>query len=124
MDDTPQTRKAINDHSEHGAKFSLDDFGAGYSSLAYVKHYPFSKIKIDRSFVQNIHTDNVSNAIIASVCVLAERIKVEVVAEGIETLGQQRALADLGVDLGQGYLFGRPARIVTPPSQGQRVASR
>ncbi len=124
MDDSAQTRKAINDLADHGVKFSLDDFGAGYSSLAYVKHYPFSKIKIDRSFVENIHTDNVSNAIIASVCVLAERIQVEVVAEGIETLGQQRALAELGVDLGQGYLFGRPAQSVTPPPQLQRVASR
>ncbi len=124
MDDTPQTRKAINDLSEHGVKFSLDDFGAGYSSLSYIQHYPFSKIKIDRSFVQNIHTDNVSNAIIASACVLAERINVEVVAEGIETIGPQRALAELGVDLGQDYLFGRPARIVTPPPQLQLVASR
>ncbi|MDE3177167.1 MAG: EAL domain-containing protein [Pseudomonadota bacterium] len=124
MEDTPQTRKAINDLADFGVKFSLDDFGAGYSSLAYIQHYPFSKIKIDRSFVENIHTDNVSNAIIASVCVLAERIRVEVVAEGIETVGQQRALADLGVDLGQGYLLGRPARVVTPPPQLQLVASR
>ena len=115
MEDTPQTRKAINDLADQGVKFSLDDFGAGYSSLGYIQNYPFSKIKIDRKFVENIHTDPVSSAIVASVCVLAERIHVLVVAEGVETPAQSKALADLGVDFAQGYLFGRPARIAAAP---------
>jgi diguanylate cyclase (GGDEF)-like protein len=124
MEDTPQTREAINQLAGLGVKFSLDDFGAGYSSLAYIQNYPFSTIKIDRTFVANIHADRVSSAIVASVCVLAERIHVTVVAEGVETLMQQRVLAELGVDLAQGYLYGRPAPMVAPQPQLQLVASR
>jgi diguanylate cyclase (GGDEF)-like protein len=115
MEDTPATRKAINELAAHGVKFSLDDFGAGYSSLSYIQNYPFSKIKIDRKFVENISTDRVSSAVVASVCVLAERIHVSVVAEGVETLAQSQALAALGVDLAQGYLYGRPARMAKAP---------
>jgi len=124
MEDTPQTREAINQLAELGVKFSLDDFGAGYSSLAYIQNYPFSTIKIDRTFVANIHADRISSAIVASVCVLAERIHMTVVAEGVETPMQHRALAELGVDLAQGYLYGRPAPHVSPPPQLQLVASR
>jgi diguanylate cyclase (GGDEF)-like protein len=126
MEDSPQTRQAINELADFGVKFSLDDFGAGYSSLAYIQNYPFSVIKIDRAFVANIHADHVSSAIVASVCVLAERINMTVVAEGVETLVQQRALTDLGVDLAQGYFYGRPAPIMKAPPhmQLQLVASR
>jgi len=109
LEATPQTRKAVNDLAAHGVKFSLDDFGVGYSSLANIQSYPFSKIKIDRKFVQCIDTDRVSSAIVAAVCVLAARMQMTVVAEGVETQAQQRALIDLGVDLAQGYLYGRPA---------------
>ncbi len=124
MEDTPQTRAAINELAALGVKFSLDDFGIGYSSLAYIQSYPFSKIKIDRKFVENIDTDPVSSAIVASVCVLAERTRMDVIAEGVETPVQSRALRELGVELAQGYLYGRPARLVTPPPKLQLVASR
>jgi diguanylate cyclase (GGDEF)-like protein len=117
MEDSAQTRQAINDLADFGVKFSLDDFGAGYSSLAYIQKYPFSTIKIDRAFVANIHVDRVSSAIVASICVLAERIHMTVVAEGVETLVQQRALADLGVDLAQGYFYGRPAPQASAPQR-------
>jgi diguanylate cyclase (GGDEF)-like protein len=123
MEDTPQTRAAINELAEFGVKFSLDDFGAGYSSLAYIQSYPFSKIKIDRKFVQHIDSDQVSGAIVASVCVLADRIQMDVVAEGVETHVQSRALRELGVELAQGFLYGRPARTVAAPPQLQLVAS-
>jgi len=124
MEDTPQTRAAINELAAFGVKFSLDDFGVGYSSLAYIQSYPFSKIKIDRKFVENIDTDAVSSAIVASVCVLAGRIHMDVIAEGVETLVQSRALRELGVELAQGYLYGRPARTVNAPPKLQLVASR
>ena len=108
MEDSPTTRAAIDEIAEMGVRFSLDDFGRGFSSLAYIQKYPFSKIKIDREFVRNIPADPVSSAIVASVCLLAGRIGMSVVAEGVETDVQRRALAELGVDLAQGYLFGRP----------------
>jgi diguanylate cyclase (GGDEF)-like protein len=121
LEDTPLTRRAVNDLADYGVRFSLDDFGVGFSSLAYIHNYPFSKIKIDRKFVQSIHTDHVSSAIVASVCVLAARIQMTVVAEGVETQAQQRALLDLGVDLAQGYLYGRPAPMARAKAQ-QRLA--
>jgi diguanylate cyclase (GGDEF)-like protein len=124
MEDTPQTRAAINELAELGVKFSLDDFGVGYSSLAYIQSYPFSKIKIDRKFVENIDSDRVSGAIVASVCALAERIDMQVIAEGVETQVQSQALRELGVELAQGYLYGRPSRIVNAPPKLQLVASR
>ena len=117
LEDTPLTRQAVGELADHGVKFSLDDFGVGYSSLAYIQNYPFSKIKIDRKFVQNIHADHISSAIVASVCVLAARIQMIVVAEGVETQAQQRALVDLGVDLAQGYLYGRPAPMARAAAQ-------
>jgi diguanylate cyclase (GGDEF)-like protein len=124
MEDTPQTRAAINELAELGVKFSLDDFGVGFSSLAYIQSYPFSKIKIDRKFVENIDRDRVSSAIVASVCALAERIDMEVIAEGVETPVQSRALRELGVEFAQGYLYGRPARIVNARPKLQLVVSR
>ena len=108
MADSTPTRAAIFEIAEMGVRFSLDDFGRGYSSLAYIHKYPFAKIKIDREFVRNIPENAVSSAIVASVCLLAGRIGLSVVAEGVETETQASALADLGVDLAQGYLFGRP----------------
>jgi len=109
MEDTPKTRAAINQLSAHGVRFSLDDFGVGYSSLSYLQSYPFSKIKIDKKFVDRIDTDHVSTAIIASVCVLADRTSMEIVAEGVETRVQQHELRRLGIKLAQGYLYGAPA---------------
>jgi diguanylate cyclase (GGDEF)-like protein len=123
MEDTPRTRRAINELADHGVRFSLDDFGAGYSSLGLIQNYPFSKIKIDGKFVRDIHVDRVSSAIVASVCALAQRIGMEVVAEGVETLAQQRALVELGVDLAQGFLYGHPAPMARHLSaQEQSVA--
>ncbi len=116
MEDTPETRAAIKQLSEHGVRFSLDDFGVGYSSLSYLQSYPFSKIKIDRKFIDRIDSDHVSSAIIAAVCVLADRMRMDIVAEGVETRMQQAALRRLGIKLAQGYLFGRPApEVVTSP---------
>ena len=109
MEDTPKTRAAITQLSAHGVRFSLDDFGVGYSSLSYLQSYPFSKIKIDKKFVDRIDTDQVSTAIIASVCVLADRISMDIVAEGVETRLQQNELRRLGIKLAQGYLYGAPA---------------
>jgi diguanylate cyclase (GGDEF)-like protein len=116
MEDTPQTRSAIQQLADHAVRFSLDDFGAGYSSLSYIQSYPFSKIKIDKKFIDHIDSDDVSAAIVASVRVLAERVRMDIVAEGVETRAQQTALRSLGIRLAQGYLYGRPSpRIVAEP---------
>ena len=125
LEDSPQTRAAVQQLSDYGVRFSLDDFGVGYSSLSYIQAYPFSKIKIDRKFVDRIDSDPVSAAIIASVCVLAERTHMEIIAEGVETQTQELALRRLGIKHAQGYLYGRPVPNILPLTPKFRlVASR
>jgi diguanylate cyclase (GGDEF)-like protein len=124
LDDTAQTRDAINELAGYGVRFSLDDFGVGYSSLSYIQSYPFSRIKIDKKFVDKIDTDRTSAAIIAAVFELAARIDVDIVAEGVETRAQQAALRNLGVTLAQGYLYGRPAAQIIAPKRLHLVVSR
>lgn len=91
-----------------GCGLALDDFGSGYSSLGYIPRFPFSKIKIDRSFVERVAVDKGSVAIVRSVVELARGFDITVIAEGIETRAQEEVLRRLGCHIGQGYLYGRP----------------
>jgi EAL domain-containing protein (putative c-di-GMP-specific phosphodiesterase class I) len=91
-----------------GVSLSTDDFGTGYSSLSYLHHFPFDRLKIDRSFIHTMYEDEKSSAIVKTILVLGENLKMEVVAEGIETPSQYELLRRLGCRLGQGYLFSRP----------------
>lgn len=107
LDDHDATENFIHDLSAIGVKFALDDFGTGYSSLSYVQKYPFSKIKIDRSFVSGPNVGRKTDAIIRAVAELGSKLGMEIVAEGIETLSQVRAVREAGCTLGQGYYFSR-----------------
>lgn len=91
-----------------GITIVLDDFGTGYSSAKYLTHYPFEKIKIDKSVVQGVGTQRESSAIIASTLALARGMDIAVTAEGVETQEQLHQLSLAGVDFAQGYLIGRP----------------
>jgi diguanylate cyclase (GGDEF)-like protein len=88
-----------------GVKIYLDDFGTGYSSLSYLRKFPVDRIKIDRSFVSGSGDDLADPLIINSIISLAHKLNVEVVAEGVETETQRAALAALGCDWAQGFLF-------------------
>jgi diguanylate cyclase (GGDEF)-like protein len=94
-----------------GLRVSLDDFGTGFSSLSYLKNFDVDEFKIDQSFVRDIVTDAKSQAIVSALADLGRRLGVWVVAEGVEKQEQWRKLKELGVDAGQGYLFGHPAEI-------------
>nr|BFE72545.1 EAL domain-containing protein [Actinoplanes digitatis] len=91
-----------------GVRLAIDDFGTGYSSLNYLKQLPVDIIKIDRTFVEQVDTDAEDVALIDAVVNLGQALRLQTVAEGIETDGQWAMLREIGCDQGQGYLFGRP----------------
>lgn len=91
-----------------GFEIYIDDFGTGYSSLSYLKRFPIDKLKIDRSFVNDITAVGGSMAIVSAVLAVARALGMRVVAEGIETEEQLGMLRDNGCDMGQGYHIGRP----------------
>jgi len=92
----------------HGVRFSLDDFGTGYSSLSYLKSLPLDQLKIDRSFVNDLLTDPLDADIARTIVSLARALKLEVIAEGVESLEQCERLSSFGCTRFQGYYFGRP----------------
>jgi len=91
-----------------GVKVSLDDFGTGYSSLSYLKKFPIDTLKIDQSFVRDLTTDASDAAIANAVIVLAHSLKLQVVAEGVETAAQETYLREHDCDISQGFLFSIP----------------
>ena len=103
-----QTLAALNALREAGVHIAFDDFGTGFASLTTLKQLPVSRLKIDRSFVDDICTAPHSAAIVAAIVSLADRLDLEVIAEGIETEKQRTMLLNLGCWAGQGYLLGRP----------------
>jgi diguanylate cyclase (GGDEF)-like protein len=107
LDQSENTENFMNELALAGVRFALDDFGTGYSSLGYLNKYPFSKIKIDRSFVSGESAGAKSDAIIRAVSGMAATLGMEIVAEGLETIGQVNAVREAGCTLGQGYYFSR-----------------
>lgn len=94
-----------------GVKFSLDDFGTGYSSLNYLKRLPIDQLKIDKSFVDDVLTNQSDAAIARTILALADNLKIDVVAEGVETEEQMKFLLLHGCRSFQGYFFSRPVPI-------------
>ena len=91
-----------------GLRIVMDDFGVGYSSLGYLRRFPFDKVKIDRLFIENVTEDTCSRAIVQAVLSIARSLDIATVAEGVETKEQLQAMRELGCTEAQGYLFARP----------------
>jgi hypothetical protein len=113
IDDLTQPRRTLDRLINLGCMIAMDDFGTGYSSLTWLSSMPFSKIKIDGSFVMAMNEHRQSRKIVAAVVGLGHSLGLAVVAEGVETAEQADLLRGMGCKLAQGYLFGRP----TPASQ-------
>jgi EAL domain-containing protein (putative c-di-GMP-specific phosphodiesterase class I) len=91
-----------------GVGIEIDDFGTGYSSLSYLKQLPIDTVKIDRSFIQHIDSNPVDAAIVSAIFAMADSMRLRVVAEGVETLGQLQVLGSYGCAYAQGYFFSKP----------------
>ena len=91
-----------------GLHLVIDDFGTGYSSLSRLKRFPVEAVKIDRTFIADLDTNGDAVAIAKAIIALGESLHLSVIAEGIERTAQAKLLVELGCNLGQGYLYGRP----------------
>lgn len=108
LEATDDTRHQLSRLKSLGLTLAMDDFGTGYSSLSYLKKFPIDVIKIDRSFIKDIPENQDDVEITSAVIAMAHKLKLEVVAEGIETSAQLGFLRRQHCDIGQGYLFDRP----------------
>jgi diguanylate cyclase (GGDEF)-like protein/PAS domain S-box-containing protein len=110
IEETTEAKETLEAIAALGVHIALDDFGTGYSSLAHLRQFPVDILKIDRSFVDRLETNDRERQIVAAVTAMAHVLKMSVIAEGIETVGQLTQLSDLGCDHAQGYLLARPMR--------------
>jgi len=108
VQDTQATIDLMRELHDLGVQLSIDDFGTGYSSLSYLQRFPVNKLKIDRSFVSAMSADASAVGIVRGIIELAHGLKMEVIAEGVETEEQLQKLRDLNCDVAQGFLISRP----------------
>jgi len=108
IQDSKAAIEALSELRARGVRIAIDDFGTGYSSLSYLARFPLDTIKLDRSFVRDLHVDENDAAIASSVLAMGRSLKLEVVAEGVETEAQRDFLQQRGCHIAQGFLFSRP----------------
>jgi len=108
LDNRPEIMETLAQFGMAGMQVALDDFGTGYSAMAYLKKFPINYLKIDRSFVRDLETDPNDRAIAEAIVVMAHKLGLKVIAEGVETLGQSELLAAVGCEYVQGFLHAKP----------------
>ncbi|MEY3870118.1 MAG: EAL domain-containing protein [Microcoleaceae cyanobacterium] len=108
IEDVDATINLLRQFKERGIGISIDDFGTGYSSLSYLHRLPVDNLKVDRSFVNQMQEGRRNHQIVETIVTLSEHLKLDTIAEGIETLQQLERLQELGYKFGQGYLFSKP----------------
>jgi EAL domain-containing protein (putative c-di-GMP-specific phosphodiesterase class I) len=127
IEESELTIRNLLDLSAIGVPLVLDDFGTGYSSLAYLRRFPIAAIKIDRRFIAGLGRDPDDTTIVEAILRMAAGLRIDVVAEGVETVRQREILEAMGCRMGQGYLWSRPvpacsvAALLRP---GLRAATR
>ncbi|MCZ5439091.1 EAL domain-containing protein [Escherichia coli] len=105
LQDTNEVHTIVDKLKKHNVLFALDDFGVEYSTFHYLQDYSVDFIKLDKSFIQQCESNKISEAIVDSIAMLAKRLHIKVVAEGIETIEQEKAMKNKGIEYLQGYLF-------------------
>jgi len=108
LDDSTEVNAYIDAISNWGVRLSVDDFGTGFSALSYLKNYPVSTVKIDRSFIMDLPGDKENAVLVQAIIAMAHGLRLEVIAEGVETAEQWEYLKSLDCDFVQGYFFGKP----------------
>ncbi len=128
MSDKDKSKQILNELKAMGFQIYLDDFGTGYSSLSYLKKFPIDALKIDRSFVMDIPDDTDDMAISSAIVAMSHALRLEVVAEGIETMEQYDFLRNIGCEEAQGYLFSKPLTasefeelLINPPDFSETI---
>ncbi|WP_373069420.1 EAL domain-containing protein [Sulfurimonas sp.] len=111
IEDINEAVNILNDIKNMNISISLDDFGTGFSSLSYLKQLPISKLKIDKSFIDDIFTDDDDKTITQSIINLAKNMNLKVIAEGVETKEQEKFLEENGCELVQGFLYSKPLHV-------------
>jgi EAL domain-containing protein (putative c-di-GMP-specific phosphodiesterase class I) len=111
MDETKMALEVLQQLRDMGCLIAIDDFGTGYSSLSYLRIFPVDILKVDRSFIADLTTDENSIALLKAILMIAASLHIKVVAEGVETQEQLAILNSLGVGTAQGYFLGRPAAL-------------
>ncbi|MEH6813618.1 MAG: EAL domain-containing protein, partial [Motiliproteus sp.] len=122
MDDAESTLAQFQAIKALGVRFAVDDFGTGYSSLSYLKTFPLDYLKIDRTFVRDLESSSSDLEIVRTIIAMANNLKMELVAEGVETPEQLRILSEQGCDYMQGFILSRP--LVAEEFQSQFLASQ
>jgi len=108
MGGDPRVLDAVQSIGRMGVGLSMDDFGTGFSSLSNLHRLPIRELKIDRSFMQDLHQDESARALVTAVIRIGQSLGLTVVAEGVEDEIQRAILSELGCHVAQGYLFSRP----------------
>ncbi|MBD3756054.1 MAG: EAL domain-containing protein [Gammaproteobacteria bacterium] len=106
--DLETTIRTMNALRDIGVRFSIDDFGTGHSSLSYLKRLPLSQLKIDQSFIRDLTVDSDDAIIVKTIIAMSNTLKLEVIAEGVETIEQKEFLKENHCNVYQGYLFSPP----------------
>jgi EAL domain-containing protein (putative c-di-GMP-specific phosphodiesterase class I) len=122
LEELPDTTQALRELDSSGVRLAIDDFGTGYSSLGYLKRFPVHVLKIDRSFVGDVLDDADDAALVRAILALAHALRLDVVAEGVESQAQAEFLHTNGCGSAQGYWFSVPLRSADVPAYLARSA--
>ena len=112
-----KAKQFVEEIRDMGVQIAIDDFGTGYSSLSYINSVPATLLKIDKSFIDDVNKDEKSKAYVQTIISLGHLMGLDVISEGVEDEAQLKTLKEIGCDLVQGYVWGRPL----PPEEAQKI---